>query len=444
MFVAGATRPEARGERLIRIANGQGFWGDWAEAPVRLVEGGPIDYLTLDYLAEVTMSILQKQRQEDPQLGYARDFPPLAARLEKMLRERRVRLLANAGGVNPLACAREVRRLAPSLKVAVVTGDDVLSRLPEWIAAGEELRNLDDGRPITEIASQIRSANVYLGAFPLARALATGADVVLTGRCADAALALAPMIYEFRWPEDDWDRLAAGVIAGHIIECGAQCTGGNCQVDWLTLPDPANIGYPILEVDPDGSFTVTKHPGTGGRVNAHTVKEQLLYEIGDPTRYLTPDVTADFTSLRVRDDGPDRVRLTHARGAPRPETLKVSISYHWGWKAAGSLIFPGPAARDKARIAEAIVRARIAHLPLETVLTETIGDDSLIQIRMAARSPDRQAVERFAREMIPLVLSGPPGATGYGEGRPPVREIVAYWPALIRRDAVEVRVEVVP
>lgn len=430
---------------MIRIANGQGFWGDWLEAPVRLVEQGPIDYLTLDYLAEVTMSILQKQKKEDPNLGYARDFPPLMARIEKQIKARGVRVIANAGGVNVSACAREVRRLAPSLKVAVVHGDNIIDRIPDLIARGHELRNIDTGNAIGEIQDRILSANAYIGAFPIAEALATGADVVITGRCADAALALAPMIHEFGWKEDDWDRLSAGIVAGHIVECGTQCTGGNSQVDWQTLPDPANIGYPIVEADPDGSFTITKHAGTGGRVNEHVVKEQLLYEIGDPEQYMTPDVIADFTSIRVKDDGENRVRVTGAKGSPRPEQLKVSISYHYGWKAAGTLVFPGPEARLKAEITANAVRERLAQLalPLEKIRSETIGDDSLIQLRIAVRGTDRKAVDRFTREMIPLVLSGPPGATGYGEGRPPVREIVAYWPALLSRDEIQTRVEVV-
>lgn len=430
---------------MIRIANGQGFWGDWLEAPVRLVEQGPIDYLTLDYLAEVTMSILQKQKKEDPNLGYARDFPPLMARIEKQIKARGVRVIANAGGVNVSACAREVRRLAPSLKVAVVHGDNIIDRIPDLIARGHELRNIDTGNAIGKIQDRILSANTYIGAFPIAEALATGADVVITGRCADAALALAPMIHEFEWKEDDWDRLSAGIVAGHIVECGTQCTGGNSQVDWQTLPDPANIGYPIVEADPDGSFTITKHAGTGGRVNEHVVKEQLLYEIGDPEQYMTPDVIADFTSTQVKDDGENRVRVTGAKGSPRPEQLKVSISYHYGWKAAGTLVFPGPEARLKAEITANAVRERLAQLalPLEKIRSETIGDDSLIQLRIAVRGKDRKAVDRFTREMIPLVLSGPPGATGYGEGRPPVREIVAYWPALLSRDEIQTRVEVV-
>lgn len=423
---------------MIRVANGQGFWGDWLEAPVRLVEQGPIDYLTLDYLAEVTMSILQKQKKEDPNLGYAGDFPPLIARLEKQLKQRGVRVVANAGGVNVAACAREVRRLAPSLKVAVVEGDDIFPRVGELIAKGHEFRNIDTGEDVAVVRERLLSANAYLGAFPLAEALRLGADVVISGRCADAALAIAPMIHAFHWREDDWNLLAAGVAAGHIIECGPQTTGGNSQVGWRDMPDPANIGYPIVEMDPNGEFTVTKHPGTGGRINTHVVKEQLVYEIGDPRAYLTPDVAADFTTLRLRDDGGDRVRVSGATGTPRPEKLKVSMSYHWGWKAAGTLVFPGPEALQKTRIADAIVRRRLGDLglALDKIHSETIGTDTLAQLRMAARGKDRKAVDRFTREMIPLVLSGPPGATGYGEGRPAVREVVAYWPALLSRGEV--------
>src|SRR3954468_21578790 len=292
---------------MIRIANGQGFWGDWLEAPVRLVEEGPIDYLELDYLAEVTMSILQKQKAADPNLGYARDFPPLIGRIAKKMRERGVTVIANAGGVNPIACAREVVRLAPGLKVAVVLGDDVYARLDEFQSKGYEMRDMDTGEPIAAIRDRILSANAYIGAFPLAEALATGADVVIASRCSDTALTLAPMIHRYGWTAGEYDKLAAGTIAGHIIECGAQCSGGNCQVDWQSIPDVANIGDPIIEADPDGSFNVTKHPGAGGRVSSHTVKEQLVYELGDPKNYITPDCIADFTSVRLEDTGPDRV-----------------------------------------------------------------------------------------------------------------------------------------
>lgn len=443
---------------MIRIANGQGFWGDWLEAPVRLVEDGPIDYLTLDYLAEVTMSILQKQRQENPELGYARDFPPLIGRIAKRLQERRIKVIANAGGVNPVACARAVLKAAPGLKVAVVLGDDVLGRIDEFLGKGHEMRNIDTGEPLSTVREHILSANAYIGAFPLAEALSTGADVVISGRCADAALVLAPMIDRFGWQPDEWDKLASGIVAGHIIECGAQCSGGNCQVGWQNIPDLANIGYPIVEAEPDGSFAVTKHPGTGGRIDSHGIKEQLLYEIGDPRQYMTPDCIADFTTIRLEDTGPDRVRGTGVRGAPRPPMLKASISYHAGWKASGTLVYSWPQAIQKARAADRIVRQRLDQLGLhfDEVYSELFGvnachgpaappvsDPPEVQLRMSVRGCDKRAVDRFTREMIPLVLTGPPGGTGYGEGRPSVRQIVAYWPALIPCEEIRTRVEVV-
>lgn len=443
---------------MIRIANGQGFWGDWLEAPVRLVEQGPLDYLTLDYLAEVTMSILQKQKQANPELGYARDFPPLMGRLARQLKSRGVRVLANAGGVNPLACAREVRKLAPDLKVAVVLGDDVFDRLDHLLSSGHLLANIDTGEPLAAVRESVLSANVYLGAFPLAEALATGADVVITGRCMDAALAVAPMIHTFGWRETDWNLLSAGVVAGHVIECGAQVTGGNCQVDWQAIPNLGNVGYPILEAERDGSFSVTKHPGTGGRVTVAGVKEQLVYEIGDPQAYLTADVSADFTTLQLTQDGADRVRVTGVRGRSRPEMLKVSISYAWGWKAIGTLVYSWPDAVAKAKAADRIVRERLSGLGLtfDEIHTELLGHSAChgpaaamndqppeVQLRIGVRGQDRSAVDRFTRELIPLVLSGPPTGTGYGEGRPAVREVVAYWPALLPRDQVHTRVEVV-
>ena len=442
---------------MIRIANGQGFWGDWLEAPVRLVEQGPIDYLALDYLAEITMSILQKQKRADPNLGYARDFPPLVARIAKTIREG-VKVIGNAGGVNPLACAREVLRLAPGLKVAVVLGDDVFARLDEFLAKGYAMRDMDTGEPLALIRDRILSANAYIGAFPLAEALATGADVVIAGRSTDTALALAPMIHRFGWQPEEYNKLAAGTIAGHIIECGAQCTGGNCQVDWQSIPNMAGIGYPIVEAEPDGAFTVTKHPAAGGRVSVHIVKEQLLYELGDPRHYVTPDCIADFTSIRLEDAGPGRVRVSAIRGRPRPPSLKLSISYANGWKAIGSLVYSWPQALEKARAADRIVRERLSAIGLvfDEIYTEYFGinachgsasppnpDPPEVQLRIGVRGPDRKAVDRFTRELIPLVLNGPPGATGFGEGRPVVREIVAYWSALLPREEIVTRVEVV-
>jgi hypothetical protein len=443
---------------VIRIANGQGFWGDWLEAPVRLVEQGPIDYLALDYLAEITMSIVQKQKQQDPKLGYARDFPPLIGRIAKRIRERGIKVVANAGGVNPVACAQEVKRLAPELKVAVVLGDDLFPRIDDLLARGHEMRNMDTGEPLASIRTRILSANAYIGAFPVAEALSTGADVVIAGRCTDTALALAPMIHAFGWKADQYDLLAAGTIAGHIIECGAQCTGGNCQVDWPSIPDFANIGYPIVEAEPDGAFQITKHKGTGGRITSDVIKEQLLYELGDPKNYITPDCTADFTSIRLKDVGENRVRVYGIRGGERPEKLKVSISYEWGYKAIGTLVYSWPEAIEKARVADRIVRERLSQLGLsfDEIYTEYLGhnachgpaaqpgaDPPEVQVRIGVRGQDRKSVDRFTRELVPLVLSGPPTATGFGDGRPPVREVVAYWPALLSRSEVTTSVEVV-
>jgi hypothetical protein len=443
---------------MIRIANGQGFWGDWLEAPAILVDGGPLDYLTLDYLAEVTMSVLQKLRKADPDLGYARDFPPLVQRIAKSVLDKGIRVVANAGGVNPTACAAEVKRLYPALKVAVVLGDDILDQIDDLLESGLALANMDTAEPIGRIRADILSANVYLGAFAIAEALATGADVVITGRCADAALAMGPMIHEFGWRKADWDLLAAGAVAGHLIECGTQATGGNCHSDWLSTPDPAHIGYPILEAESDGKMTVTKHEGTGGRVTLATVKEQLVYEIGDPKCYMTPDVIVDFTSLHLHQADVNRVEISGARGIGRPDLLKASISYHYGWKAVGTLVYSAPDAIAKARVADEIVRTRLADLGLqfEKLHTEFFGvnachahlappvpEPAEVQLRMAVRDRERSTIDRFTRELIPLVLSGPPTATGYGEGRPQVREIVAYWPTLVPRNVIQTHVEVI-
>ena len=446
----------------IRIANGQGFWGDWLDAPVRQVEGGPIDYLVLDYLAEITMSILQKQKQRDPALGYARDFVPLTARLFPQLIEKDIRVISNAGGVNPTACAEAVVGKARELglsgaKVAVVRGDGIFDRLDEMLSRGVPFDDLESGRPVEEIRSRFLSANVYLGAFPLVEALETGAHVVIAGRSTDTALTLAPMVYEFGWADDDWDKLAAGTIAGHLIECGAQATGGNCQVDWQSIPDLANVGFPIIEARPDGGFHITKHPGTGGRITTAVVKEQLLYELGDPHNYITPDCSADFTSIHLEDYGEDRVSVSGIRGGPRPPTLKTSMTYSAGWKAIGTMVFSWPDAIEKAQAADRIVRERLDALGLrfDEIHTELLGvnachgslapprdDAAEVQLRIGARGPDRAAVDRFTRELIPLVLTGPPTATGVGEGRPPVREVVAYWSSLLPREEITPRVEV--
>jgi len=450
--------------KTVRIAAGQGFWGDWLEAPVRQVCGGPIDYLMMDYLAEVTMSIMQKQKMRDPQYGYARDFVPLMERILPDLVTERFRVISNAGGVNPLACAQAVvggaRKLglAGQVKVALVSGDDILPRLDELIASGHEMRDMDTGRPLSDIRDRVVSANAYLGMAPVVTALGKGADVVITGRVTDTGLTLGPLVHEHGWRADDWDKMAAGTIAGHIIECGAQSSGGNLLKDWQKVKGMANPGFPIAEVSADGSFVITKHPDTGGIVNVASVTEQLVYEMGDPHHYITPDGVADFTSIQLKQAGKDRVAVSGIRGAVRTDKLKVSIAYHYGWKAVGTLVYSWPDAHLKARAADQILRQRLKDLGLEfeTILTEYVGVDAThgrlasppcedlpeVQLRVGVRSKDKAAVERFTREIAPLVLTGPPSVTGFAGGRPAVEEIVAYWPALIDRSVVEPHVHV--
>lgn len=449
----------------IRIAAGQGFWGDLPDAPVRQVEGGPIDYLMLDYLAEVTMSIMQKQKARDPKSGFARDFVSLMKQILPACVEKDIKVTANAGGVNVRGCADAVRAVAHELglsgklKIGIVTGDDILDRLDELLARGIELRNMDTGEPLSSVRDRIQSANAYLGAAPIVEALSRGARVVITGRVTDTGLSLGPMMHEFGWANDDWDKLAAGTIAGHIIECGGQCSGGNCQYEWQSIPDLANIGFPIAEASPDGSFVITKHEGTGGCVSIQSVKEQLVYEMGDPREYITPDCVADFTTIQLSDDGANRVRVFGIKGRPITDSFKVSISYSAGYKAVGTLVYAWPDALAKAQAADKILRSRLDRLGLkfDHVLTEFVGanathgrlagepsaDLAEVQLRVGVRGNDRAAIERFTKEIAPLILTGPPAVTGFAGGRPKVEEIVAYWPALIPKSEIQSQVEVI-
>ena len=450
-------------ERVVRVASGQGFWGDSLDAPRQQVENGPVDYLMLDYLAEVTMSILQKQKERDPAMGYARDFVGAMDSVLDAVTERGVRVVANAGGVNPPACATAIQAVAKkrgkSLRIGVVTGDDLLPRLNELVEQGHALAHMETGEPLETVRDRVLSANAYIGSKPIVEALSRKAQVVITGRSTDTALTMAPIRFEYGWKDTDYDRLAAGIVAGHILECGAQSSGGNCQYDWRNIPDLANVGYPIADAFEDGSFVVTKHPNTGGRVSVQTVSEQLVYEMGDPHGYITPDVIADFSTIRIADAGPDRVRVFGIKGYAPTDKLKVSIAYKSGYKAVGTLVYSWPDALEKAQLADRILRERLERLGLrfDEILTEFVGASAThgalagdagrnapeIQLRVGVRSDDRATVERFTREIAPLVLNGPPGVTGFAGGRPKVEEIVAYWPALIDKTVVQTHVEIV-
>jgi hypothetical protein len=457
----------------MRIGNGCGFWGDNLDAPILLARDGQLDYLTLEYLAELTMSILAVQKQRDPQTGFAGDFIDVLERLAPILHAQpRLRIVTNAGGMNPTACASKARAVLDKAglsnrRIATVAGDDLLGNLDGLLAAGQPLTNIDTGQPLTTVRERVVSANAYLGARPIAEALRREASIVITGRVADASLTVGPAAFSHGWDWSDWDSLAAGTVAGHLIECGAQATGGlwsnlfngESRDGSLDSIDLGNVGYPIAEINRDGTFTLGKPPGTGGAVNLETVSEQLLYEVGDPAAYLTPDVVADFTSVSLAVAGPQLVRVEHARGKPATGTYKVSIAYRDGFMASGTLVLLGPNAPAKARACGRMILKRLERIGLVPQRTniEVLGagdvvpgvigpktDPPEVVLRVSVHDDRRAVVERFTKEFAPLVTSGPAGVTGYTTGRPPVREVFAYWPALIAKDLVQPEVHIDP
>lgn len=441
-------------KQSILIGNAGGYWGDDPYALRRQVFGElKLDYISIDFLAEITMSILQKQKAKDPSAGYARDF---ISALEPVLVEclkRKIKIITNAGGVNPNACADALfilaNKLGVNLRVAVVEGDDIFSSIPDLRSQGVEFKNMETDEDFSKCESRVLCANAYFGALPVAQALAQNPDIILCGRVTDTGITLAPMIYEFGWKSDDYDKLAHGIVAGHIIECGAQASGGNFT-DWQKVPSFIDIGFPIVECHADGSFIVTKHPHTGGMVSAQTVREQLLYEMGSPQSYLTPDVIADFSTIEIQEVGPDRVKVMNVKGRAPTDLLKVSIAYEDGYKCSGSLIISGPDVRAKAEMF-----ARVFWIRLEAELkkagfsksvdfknTEYVGDDSThkgmlakhdaieILLRLSARDKDKNKLAVFRKLLPSLILSGPSGVAVTG-GAPTISDVVSYWPALI-------------
>lgn len=446
----------------IKIASGQGFWGDLIDAPFHQVTKGEIDYLVMDYLAEVTMSILQKQKNKNPEFGYARDIPRLMQRILPVCKENGIKVITNGGGVNPLACAKAIQKIAvekniANVKIAVISGDDIRENLDDIISQGELLRNMETGESLETVKDKILSANVYLGASPIVEALKLGADIVITGRTTDTGLTLAPMIYEFGWPMDNYDLMSAGTVAGHILECGGQASGGNFLGDWKSV-NLTNIGFPIAEAYPNGDVVITKHENLEGKVSFETVAEQLVYEIGDPKKYITPDCIADFTSIQLEDLGNNRVKVTGVEGLPETDTYKVSCSYGDGYSASAGLTYSWPEALTKAKAADKILRGRLTNLNLkfDEIRTEFVGynschgplskelDEDLINelvLKVSVRSHDYYSVKRFGEEIAPLILTGPPSVTGFAGGRPKPSDVVAYWPALIKKDLIKPEVK---
>lgn len=450
-------------KKSIKIASGQGFWGDLPNAPIKQVRNGDIDYLVMDYLAEVTMSIMQKQRMRNPEYGYARDFVGVVEEILDEITHKGVKVISNAGGVNPRACKDVLLQIArekgyKNLKVAVVDGDDILPNLDELIADGHELKNMESGEPISTVKDDLLSANIYFGCKPIVEALKKGADVVITGRVTDTGLTLAPMIHEFGWDYDNFDLMSTGTIAGHIIECGGQAAGGNFT-DWESVDDFTEIGFPIIEAHPDGTFYVTKHEGTGGLVSEMTVKEQLMYEIGDPSEYITPDCIADFTTVHLEQAGKDRVKVFGIKGRKDTPTYKVSASYNDGYKLASTLVYCWPDAVKKAQKAGEILKNRADKLGLTfadfntelvglnasnedpEILNQDLSEVNEVQLRVSVHGYSKDDLNRFGKEIAPLILTGPSGVTGFAGGRPKASEVVAYWPALLDKKAGQPVVE---
>jgi len=410
----------------------------------------------MDFLAEVTMSIMQKQRRKNPELGYAKDLLTIVEQILPQCIEKNIRVITNGGGANPKGCRDAIFRWCEKkglrgIRIGTVLGDDILGQISEFEKRGIKLDNMETGEAVEKIRGRILSANVYFGAWPIVQALQQGAHVVITGRTADASLTLAPMAYEFGWSESDWDQLAAGIVAGHVLECGGQASGGNFSAGWRDVPDLAHIGFPIAEAYPDGDVVITKHEGTGGLVNVATVTEQLVYEIGDPRSYITPDCIADFTTIKLIEEGANRVRITGVRGRPAPESYKVSASYSDGFMAVGTLTYSWPDPLEKAKKADEILRTRLQDLGLlfDEIRTEFLGFDSThgelvqrenspeeVMLRVAVRSNSHKAVEVFGKEIVALILNGPPDVTGYARGRPKPSEVFAFWPALIPKSLV--------
>jgi Acyclic terpene utilisation family protein AtuA len=445
---------------VLRIGCGCGFWGDSAAGPAQLVARGNIDVLVLDYLSEITLSLLARARRKRPELGYTPDFitdvmRPLAAEIAA----RGIKVVANAGGVNPQACRDALQKtldeLGVSLTVAVVLGDEIGAQLDLLRSAG--VTDMESGGALP---AQVASANAYLGAFPIAQALAAGADIVITGRCADSSMALGPLIHAFGWQPADYDKLAMGSLAGHIIECGPQATGG-IFTDWrASAADWDDIGYPIVECSADGSFVVTKAPGTGGLVTPATVAEQITYEVHDPARYILPDVVCDFSAVNLGDLGGDRVRVNGARGLPATPTYKASLTYADGFRCTATLMIVGAQAAQKAEAVAAAILKRTRRMFRErgwedyrAVSIEVLGAESMygphartrdtreVILKVAVSHASEAPLELFTREIFPAATSMAQGITGFAGGRPAVQPVVRLASCLIAKSSVPVTIE---
>ncbi|UZM16396.1 DUF1446 domain-containing protein [Pseudomonas kielensis] len=444
--------------KTVRIGCASAFWGDTSTAAAQLVEGAALDYLVFDYLAEITMSLLAGARMKDPQAGYASDFVEVLGPLLGQIAEQRIRVISNAGGVNPLACAAALQRACDQagvpLKIAVLLGDDLQPQFKQLAASG--VREMFSAAPLPPVCV---STNAYLGAPGIVEALRLGADIVITGRVVDSAVVSAALVHEFGWAWHDYDHLAQAALAGHIIECGAQCTGGNFT-DWQQVPDYEHIGFPVIEVSADGQFIVTKPEGSGGLVTPLSVGEQLLYEIGNPRAYLLPDVICDFSQVKLQQQGPNRVQVHGAKGFPAPAQYKVSATYPDGFRCTASCLIAGIDAVAKARrVSEAIINktgqmfSQRGWAPYSEVHIELLGSEATygphgqrqdsreVVIKLAVRHPNKQALILFSREIAQAATGMAPGLTGIVGGRPTVYPLIRLFSFLIDKNACTLQID---
>ncbi|KAA8674775.1 acyclic terpene utilization AtuA family protein [Clostridium sp. MT-14] len=446
-------------KKKIRIGGGQGFWGDSNDAAIHMVKRGNLDYMGCDYLAELTLSIMQRQKNKNPEAGYARDFVNLIGEIGRESFEKNVRIISNAGGMNILGCVKKIEEIAKEqkmsgYKIGYVLGDDLKSQIPELLAQGVEFKNMDNGGDFRDIVDKILNVNVYHGHEPIVGCLEQGADIVVTGRAADSALFLSPLMYEFGWAEDDYDNLARGIMVGHLLECGGQGSGGNYDYDWRGVPRMDELGFPIAEITED-KLHITKAPDCGGIVCEQSCKEQFLYEVHDPANYITPDVTVDISQATLTQDGDNRVEVAGIKGKKRPDQLKLCVGYHAGYKVETYLSFAWPDAYEKAKYAAEILMKKMKrknlkseeiridylglnalHLNVANMDPELVKNMNEVVLRIAIRTLDKSEAYKIIPEISPLQLNGPPGASFFG-GRAKVREVIGLWPTLVPRDVVK-------
>lgn len=446
--------------KKVAIGGGQGFWGDSPDAAIHMIRNADIQYLSCDYLAELTLSIMAKQQLKNPEAGYAPDF---VTRLLKMAGqeawEKNIRICTNAGGMNIKGCVAAIRDWAKAqnmkgYKIGYVTGDSIKEKIPELLKEGWTFPNFDYDGDFKEIVKDIYNVNAYIGHESIEDCLTQGADVVITGRASDSALFLAPLAHEFGWKDNDWDNLARGIMAGHLLECGGQGAGGNYMYDWRNVPRMEDLGFPIAELT-ENTFEITKAPDCGGIICEQSVKEQFLYEVHDPANYITPDVNVDISKATLTQVGDNRVRVANIHGKERPENLKLCVGYHKGWKTVSMLSFAWPDAYEKAQYCAEIIMKKMKKLGMKAddVHISYIGVNSLhlnvadtseknmkdlneCVMRIAVFSRDKAECAKIIPEISPMQLNGPPGASFFG-GRAHVQEVMALWPTYVPRDAVK-------